>query len=182
MQLGFYFDQSRCTGCYTCQVACKDWHDIPAGPVSWRTMVPIEQGKFPQVSLGYHFHGCQHCASPDCLLACPVNAITKRPEDGIVLVDADLCIGKERCSLCLEACPWGVPQFGETPDAKMEMCTFCVDRWDAGQKPACVESCIMRALDAGPMDELIAKYGNVRAATGFSFAAKTNPSIVFKPR
>jgi anaerobic dimethyl sulfoxide reductase subunit B (iron-sulfur subunit) len=35
MQLAFYFDQTRCTGCYTCVVACKDWHDIPAGPASW---------------------------------------------------------------------------------------------------------------------------------------------------
>ena len=44
MQLGFYFDQSRCSNCLTCVVACKDWHDIPAGPVSWRRVVTLEEG------------------------------------------------------------------------------------------------------------------------------------------
>ena len=45
-QMGFYFDQTRCTGCYACVVACKDWHDIDAGPVSWMRVNTIEKGKF----------------------------------------------------------------------------------------------------------------------------------------
>ena len=48
-QMGFYFDQTRCTGCFACAVACKDWHDIDAGPVNWLRVRTIEEGKFPDV-------------------------------------------------------------------------------------------------------------------------------------
>ncbi|TET59569.1 MAG: 4Fe-4S dicluster domain-containing protein, partial [Promethearchaeota archaeon] len=44
-QMGFYFNQTRCTGCYTCSVACKDWHDIPEGPINWRQIKSLEDGK-----------------------------------------------------------------------------------------------------------------------------------------
>ena len=44
MQMGFYFDQTLCTGCYTCIVACKDWHDVPAGPASWMRLKTVEKG------------------------------------------------------------------------------------------------------------------------------------------
>ncbi len=46
MQLGFYFDQTRCCSCYTCIVACKDWNDVSAGPVSWRRVITVEKGDF----------------------------------------------------------------------------------------------------------------------------------------
>ena len=48
MQRGFYFDQTRCIGCFICCVACKDWHDIPAGPAHWLKVIPFEEGEFPQ--------------------------------------------------------------------------------------------------------------------------------------
>ena len=48
MQMGFYFDQTRCIGCYACVVACKDWHDIPAGPASWMRVKTLELGKYPR--------------------------------------------------------------------------------------------------------------------------------------
>ena len=50
MQLGFYFDQTRCTGCHTCNVACKDWHDIDAGPVNWMRVTTIGREGFPMFS------------------------------------------------------------------------------------------------------------------------------------
>ena len=58
-QIGFYFDQTRCTGCYTCSVACKDWYDTDAGPENWMRIIPIEKGKFPNLSLAY-FHKKQY--------------------------------------------------------------------------------------------------------------------------
>ena len=48
MQVGFYFDQTRCTGCGACQVACKDWNDIPAGPVKWMRVLYTEKGEYPE--------------------------------------------------------------------------------------------------------------------------------------
>jgi anaerobic dimethyl sulfoxide reductase subunit B (iron-sulfur subunit) len=182
MQLAFFIDQSRCTGCYTCTVACKDWHDIPAGPVDWRRVVKIERGKRPHVFLAFHTVSCLHCAEPDCISACPVDAIYKCEEDGIVLVDQEKCLGKDSCGLCLEACPYDVPQFGEEENSEMQKCDFCVERWAEGRKPICVESCPMRALDAGPLEEMQKKYGDLQEVEGFSYDSQNRPSVVFKAR
>jgi len=183
VQLGFYFDQSRCTGCDTCIVACKDWHDVEAGPASWIKVTAVEKGRFPDLSLSYLFITCFHCADAPCIKACPVSAITKREQDGIVIVDREVCLGGEECKFaCRKACPYHAPQFGAEPNAKMQKCDLCLDRWAEKKKPICVGSCPMRALDAGPLEELKAKYGDVREAEGFVYAGKVIPSIVFKPK
>jgi len=184
MQIGFYFDQSRCTGCYACLIACKDWHDnMGTEPQNWVRVTAIEKGKFPELSLSYLFTTCLHCADPLCIPACPVNAITKRGEDGIVIVDREACLGSENCNqACREVCPYDVPQFGPEPNAKMQKCDLCLERWAVGRKPVCVEACPMRALDAGPLNELKAEYGDTREAEGFIYSEEVMPSIVFKLR
>jgi len=183
MQMGFYFDQTRCTGCYTCIIACKDWHDIPAGPANWIKVTTTEKGKFPNLSLSYLFSACLHCADPTCAKACPVSAITKREDDGIVVVDREVCIGGGECKFaCRKACPYDVPQFGAEPGAKMQKCDLCLERWAENRKPLCIEACLMRALDAGPLDELKAKYGDDQEAEGFVYSKKVIPSIIFKPK
>ncbi len=183
MQMGFYIDQSRCTGCYTCVVACKDWHDIPAGPASWIRVTAIEKGKFPELSLSYLPIPCLHCAVPICAEACPVSAIIKRAEDGIVIVDREVCVGGEECKFaCRKACPYDVPQFGAEPNPKMQRCDLCLERWQENKKPICVDACLMRAIDAGPLDELKAKHGDSIEAEGFLYSKRVMPSIVFKPK
>ena len=183
MQLGFYFDQSRCSGCLTCVVACKDWHDIPAGPVSWVRIITTEQDQFPNVSVTFLANHCYHCAEAPCVPACPVGAITKREEDGIVFVDREACLGNVSCGCdCLEVCPYDAPQFGAEPEAKMQKCDLCLERWVQKKKPICVEACPMRALDAGPANELKARYGDMREAEGFVYSEDAMPSIVFKPK
>ena len=183
MQMGFYFDQSRCVGCYACSVACKDWHDIAAGPVQWRKVKGRERGTYPDVFLSYLSLSCNHCERPACAKACPAGAITKRAEDGIVVVRRDLCLGNAACDmLCKKACPYSAPQFGEEEGAKMQMCTFCLDRLLVHKKPVCVEACPMRALDAGPIHELQKQYGSIRETEGFTCSTITGPSIIFKPR
>lgn len=99
MQLGFFFDQTRCTGCYTCQVACKDWHDIPAGPASWMKVTHIEEGKFPHLFAAYLINPCYHCDDPPCIPVCPAEAISKREEDGVVIVDREKCKEATRCGI-----------------------------------------------------------------------------------
>jgi len=182
MQLGFFFDQARCTGCYTCQLACKDWHDIPAGPVGWIRMTHREEGKFPRVFSAYLANTCYHCAAPPCVSVCPADAITKREADGVVVVESDVCLGKDDCQMCLEVCPYGAPQFGSEDNAKMQKCDFCLDRLREGKEPICVAACPMRALDFGPMDELCRKYGKVREVRGFVYLPQLEPAIVFRPR
>ena len=183
MQMGFYIDQSRCVGCYTCVIACKDWHDIPAGPASWRWVTTIEKGKYPKLFVAFFSLSCLHCAQPTCIPACPANAISKRKEDGIVVVDREVCLGNVECPMfCKDACPYGAPQFGAEEGARMQMCHLCVDRWSEGGKPICVESCPMRALDAGLLDELQDKYDDLREVEGFAYIQETRPSVVFKAR
>lgn len=99
MQRAFYFDQTRCVGCFTCCVACKDWHDIPAGPARWRRVIPFEEGKFPQPFLAYLSTACHHCKEPLCAVVCPARAITKREDDGVVLVDRKTCREAARCGI-----------------------------------------------------------------------------------
>jgi anaerobic dimethyl sulfoxide reductase subunit B (iron-sulfur subunit) len=201
MQYGFYFDQSRCTGCTTCLVACKDWNGLKPGNLQYRKIITIEEGeRYPAIKVSNTVFSCNHCEKPACLSVCPVEAISKR-SDGIVLVDRDKCIG---CGSCAEACPFGAPKYGDDvtePESKkewntehpMQKCTFCADRIDDGKPPVCVSSCLVRALDFGTMDELKKKYpASVDKVKGFpsdkyqadgktKLDKSTNPSIVFRP-
>jgi len=104
MQMGFYFDQTRCIGCFTCIVACKDWNDVEAGPVSWRSVITIEKGKCPNLFVAFLPTACYHCLEPACVSACPVDAISKRESDGVIAVDREACLGKDDCGMCLQAC------------------------------------------------------------------------------
>ena len=135
MQMGFYFDQTLCINCCACVVACKDWHDVPAGPASYIRIMTIEKGKYPEVSVHSVFATCYHCADPACVLACPAGAIMKREEDGVVVVNKDECLGRDECGMCLEACPYGTPQFGVGDNARMQKCDFCIDRLAENKKP-----------------------------------------------
>ncbi|MHA2180906.1 MAG: 4Fe-4S dicluster domain-containing protein [Promethearchaeota archaeon] len=182
-QLGFYFDQTRCTGCYTCSVACKDWNDIEAGPENWMRVTDIEEGKFPDLSLAYLAIACNHCADPPCIKACPTNAITKRKSDGIVVVNQESCLGKSECGAkCLKVCPWDSPQFNATNNAKMRKCDLCVGRLEQGKQTICVEACPMYALDVGLVEQLHQKYGTNTKAIGFKDNNKIRPSITFKSK
>jgi anaerobic dimethyl sulfoxide reductase subunit B (iron-sulfur subunit) len=181
LQVGFYFDQTRCIGCSACAVACKDWHDIPAGSEKWMRIHYNEKGKFPDVFVSYCISPCFHCEDPVCIPVCPVGAIIKRDKDGIVIVDSEKCIGNEQCdSKCLKACPYDAPQFSHKKGAKMKKCNYCLDRHIEGNLPICVESCRTHALDAGNLEELKKKYGHNHEADNFKYSTRTKPAIVFK--
>ena len=99
MQLGFYFDQDRCTGCFACSIACKDWHDIPAGPARWMRLLYQEEGRFPGVFVSHMATPCYHCSEPVCAFVCPNEAVTKRDEDGIVVIDREKCREEKTCGI-----------------------------------------------------------------------------------
>ena len=103
MQTGFYFDQARCTGCFTCAVACKDWHDTPAGPANWMRILYREDGRFPKIFVSHVASPCYHCTEPVCAFVCPNEAITKREEDGIVVIDRDKCREEKTCGIISES-------------------------------------------------------------------------------
>jgi anaerobic dimethyl sulfoxide reductase subunit B (iron-sulfur subunit) len=95
----------------------------------------------------------------------------------VVLIDESKCIG---CRYCEWACPYGAVHFNEAKGV-MTKCTFCADLLAQGQNPACVDACVMRAIEFGELDELRAKYGNVNAIEPLPDASFTNPSIVITP-
>jgi len=99
MQLGFYFDQNRCTGCFACAVACKDWHDTPAGPARWMRLTYCEEGHFPNLFVSHMVTPCYHCEEPLCVFVCPNEAISKREEDGVVVIDRDKCREEKTCGI-----------------------------------------------------------------------------------
>ncbi len=182
MQYGLYVNANRCRGCFACVVACKDWHDVPAGPASWIRVKTIEKGRYPNLFVAFLPVTCNHCLSPACVSVCPVEAVSKRPEDGIVTVNREICLGQDACGLCLEACPYDAPQFGAEENARMQKCDFCLDRLAEGKKPICVVSCPMEVLDVGPLEELQAKYGDCREAEGFDYFEELGPAVTFKPK
>jgi anaerobic dimethyl sulfoxide reductase subunit B (iron-sulfur subunit) len=178
-QCGFFIDLSRCTGCHACTIACKQWHDIPPGSVKWLRVYQWEKGTFPDIDLRVLPVMCFHCENPVCAGACPHGAIYKEGKYGAVLVDPDKCKGERKC---WKACPYGAPQFeGDRPGLKMSKCDMCIDRLEKGDKPICVLSCSLRALEFGPINELREKWGTLRQLEEMPEASITAPAVVFKP-
>jgi hypothetical protein len=97
------------------------------------------------------------------------------------IAEAERCLN---CAghLCKDVCPYSAPQFVEEEKARMQKCNYCVDRFDIGKQPICVEACYARALDSGTLDELKSKYGDIRESAGFSYSISAKPSILFKPK
>ncbi len=176
-KLGLVIDLDICVGCHACAVACKQWNDggqfgpLPdadaRGPEPngvWFNRIhsyTVEREDAPALAL--HFpRSCLHCETPACVTVCPTGASYKRAEDGIVLVDADKCIG---CKLCSWACPYGAREYSEQRGV-MQKCTLCVDRIDNqslpehDRQPACVQACPTRARhfgDLGDPDSAVSK-------------------------
>lgn len=187
-QYGFFFDQSRCTGCHACTISCKSWNGLDPGPVKWMRVYQWEKGAFPNLRLGLLAIPCYHCEKPACMSACKAGAILKEPEFGAVLVDTERCRAahadpaKADRRACWEACPYGAPQFpDDSPTAVMTMCTMCIDRLKQGISPICVLSCSLRALDFDTMDNLRAHYGNLQKLEEVPGPETTRPSVIFKP-
>jgi anaerobic dimethyl sulfoxide reductase subunit B (iron-sulfur subunit) len=163
-QYGFYLQTDRCVQCHACEVACKSWNGVELG-IQWRRVADFWEGKFPQVTNRTISYACMHCAQPACVQVCPAGAISKRADDGIVLVDQGKCTG---CRSCAAACPFDVPQYGRT--GTMQKCDMCQDRLQQGKQPSCAATCPGEALKFGTTDELAALGAErLSAATGPSF-------------
>lgn len=173
---GMAIDMGQCVGCDQCSLMCKVEHNLPDGVWYSRAKVLASgkeasdgapAGKFPNLQMDFFTMGCQHCDNPACVEACPTGASVKR-DDGIVTVDAQTCIG---CKSCIAACPYEVRtlldsdpkwylEFGvgdaTVPDHignTVEKCTFCVERIDRGERPACVDVCQACARYFGDLDD-----------------------------
>ncbi len=184
-KLGLVIDLDICVGCHACAVNCKQWntggHSAPltdfdpygADPWGvWFNRIHSFEAGGPEDSGGgctVHFpKSCLHCENAACVTVCPTGASYKRAEDGIVLVNADTCIG---CKLCSWACPYGAREYDQDQGV-MKKCTLCIDRIynenldEVDRVPACVATCPVGARHFGdlgdaesPVSKLVAERG-----------------------
>ncbi len=196
-------DVRRCQGCQTCAVSCKMNNNLPKDV--WRNRIHTDGGEYMDTARGDYPQtvfkqwvpvACQHCATPACATVCPVDATSIR-EDGIVVVDNEVCIG---CGACVKACPYGARMVNEdeleyyTDHAlgdynapahisnTVEKCDFCVHRLDTGEAPACMQHCPGNARYWGDIDDPesdISKFLAANSAVGLLEEEGTNPQCFY---
>ena len=113
---GMVIDLAKCVGCDSCTVACKAENRTPPG-VTYNVVLEQETGAYPNVRIEAIPRPCMQCENPACVSVCPVSA-TYRGDDGIVVIDADRCIG---CKYCIAACPYGARSADEGSSYAVEM-------------------------------------------------------------
>ena len=170
---GFFTDSTLCIGCKACEVACKEWNDVPSdgfsfsgksydntlglGHSTWRHVKFVEEttrigsgGNAPDV-MTWQFSSdvCKHCEVAGCLEACPTGSII-RTEFGGVYIQPDICNG---CGYCVVTCPFGVVDRRPT-DGRAFKCTFCYDRQKDGLQPACASACPTGSILFGDLEDM----------------------------
>ncbi len=162
-------DTTKCIGCRGCQVACKQWNQLPSisatnngtlenppqlNEYTFTKVRFTEAEDAGKLQLVFSKVQCMHCEHPACAAACPVGAFTKQ-DNGPVTYDDGKCIG---CRYCMVACPFGVPTFQwDKAIPWIRKCTFCADRQGGGLQPACVTTCPTGALKFGQRQALVSE-------------------------
>ncbi|MEO1017194.1 MAG: 4Fe-4S dicluster domain-containing protein [Pseudomonadota bacterium] len=183
-RLGLVIDLDACVGCHACAVSCKEWNTGGVvAPLSDKNPYQADQtGAWLNRIHGfettsddgepgstvYFPKSCLHCEDAPCVTVCPTGASYKRPEDGIVLVNEDACMG---CGLCAWACPYGAREM-DPLEGVMKKCTLCVDRIynetldPADREPACVAACPTSARHFGDFADPQSAVSKMVAARG----------------
>ncbi|HEX3015632.1 MAG TPA: 4Fe-4S dicluster domain-containing protein [Desulfobacteria bacterium] len=177
VKMGFVIITSRCIDCDACMVACRAENQAPLGySRNWVTNSGIK-GRFPKVKQSFEPGNCMHCDSPSCVAVCPTGASYKR-SDGIVLVEDAKCVG---CKYCVEACPYDA-RFLNPNTGKADKCTLCIQRLEQGLQPACVQTCLGKARQAGDLndpDSVVAKLLDLYPVRRLLTDAGTGPNIYY---
>lgn len=182
-EMAIFYDASKCTACKGCQVACKQWNQLPSpltadeyeftksfqSPLdlshnTWLIIDFTEDDTDAGFNWNFMRHSCFHCTEAGCEMACPVGAISKL-DNGSVVIDQEKCIG---CQYCVSNCPFSVPRFRDAREGeqfgKTFKCWLCQDRIGNADKlsgaevgePACVKTCPTGALTFGDRAEMVA--------------------------
>lgn len=165
-EMGFFTDTTLCIGCKACEVACKQWNQLPSdgnvftgnsydntshlGATTWRHVAfkeQLEQDRWLMMS-----DVCKHCQEAPCQISCPTGSLIYN-EFGDVYVQPDICNG---CGYCVVACPFGVIDRLET-EGHAHKCTLCYDRQKDGMEPACAKACPTASIQFGPVEDLRVK-------------------------
>ncbi len=171
-QVGMLIDVSKCMGCRGCQVACKQWNQLPAtktkfsgtyqnppklSGTTWTLVNFIEPAKSRTEFDGdpqwlFRKQQCLHCADPACVKACPTGALTKL-DNGIVYINQAVCAG---CKYCVEVCPFQTPK-ADHKTGTARKCWMCLDRVLNGLQPACATACPTGAVVFGDRKAMLSK-------------------------
>ena len=170
---GFFTDTSVCIGCKACEVACKEWNQLPENEdeigflgqsldntgelngATWRHVQFIDNVPDETMSEGngkaflLMSDVCKHCKHASCLDVCPTGAII-RTEFDTVFIQEDVCNG---CRNCIAACPYDVIDVSEDKNVAQK-CTLCYDRLQGGMEPACAKACPTDSIQFGALDDL----------------------------
>jgi formate dehydrogenase iron-sulfur subunit len=168
---GFFTDTSVCIGCKACEIACREWNQLPSEGVgslgdsldntgelsgqTWRHVQIIDN--VPDETMGtgdgkaflLMSDVCKHCTHASCMDVCPTGAII-RTEFDTVFIQEDVCNG---CRMCISACPYNVIDIDPERDVARK-CTLCYDRLQGGMQPACAKACPTESIAFGPLSEL----------------------------
>lgn len=158
---GILYDSTRCIGCQTCEVACAKTNDLIVPVDSPQTGIIRKTDEQHRTVVNrfathkgdvYIKSQCMHCNQPACVSACLTKAMYKTKE-GPVIWRGDKCMG---CRYCMVSCPFDIPKFEfNSPNPKIQKCTFCYDRILEGKKPACAENCPTEAIKFGTRREML---------------------------
>jgi formate dehydrogenase iron-sulfur subunit len=174
---GFFTDTSVCIGCKSCEIACKEWNQLPVdnygltamsydntralGASTWRHVAFAERLDadtgpaptfMPPFQSGWRMMSdvCKHCLRAGCLEACPTGSLF-RTEFDTVVAQQDICNG---CGYCVVSCPFGVIELSHH-DGKAHKCTLCYDRLKVGLEPACAKACPTDSINFGEVEQLL---------------------------
>ncbi len=152
----------RCIGCKQCESACAVAHSQTKNLFLAVFESPTPKPRIhsePGLAMNTAFpNKCRHCNPAPCMSVCPTAAI-HRPSDypDIVMIDAHKCIA---CAMCAMVCPFDVITYfplATAPERSVVAvkCDHCIERQQLGLIPACVESCKVKALEFGEINELV---------------------------
>jgi formate dehydrogenase iron-sulfur subunit len=168
----FFIDLSICMGCRGCQVACKEWHELPATKTKQTgsyenppdlNFYTYKTVHFKEVELNNKFRWlffpeqCRHCIYPACKDAADgydKNAIVKDPETGAVVFNVER-LRKIPYEVVITACPYKIPRKDEKT-GRISKCDMCIDRVADGLLPICVKTCPNGAMHFGDRKEMLA--------------------------
>ncbi len=167
MQKSFFIDTTLCTACRGCQVACKQWHDLPAeetvnrgtyenpGDLSFTTYKVVrmrEEVLDGKLQWLFFPEQCRHCIEAPCLeTAQDSGAIYQDPDTGAIVYTAQSA-GLDAGEI-IESCPYNVPRKGA--NGTLAKCDMCNDRVRNGLLPACVKTCPSGAMNFGDRADMM---------------------------
>ena len=166
-EVAMLLDESKCMACRGCQVACKQWNQLPGETTGFSggyqnpprlsaqtwTLIQFTEPEDFDKNPRWLFRKmqCLHCTDASCEQVCPTGAI-KKLDNGIVYINQSICTG---CKYCVQVCPFDIPH-SDHESGTAKKCWMCLDRVQSGLEPACAKACPTGAIRFGTRDEMLA--------------------------